>query len=134
MPRRHHRAGCGGADIASTHVKIIALAFVLSLAAFPASAATIQDNQASAHIGENETVEGIAAEVFTDRKSGTTFIDLGHAYPSETFAGVIFRENASAFGDLSGLQGKTVDLSGKIQTYRGHPEIILRSVAQMRAR
>lgn len=112
-------------------LRLAQASFALALlVATPAAARAIPASEASSHTGETATVEGQVAEVFTSRR-GDTFIDLGGRYPNETFTGVIFRSNAGAFGDVSGLQGSTVDLTGTITNYRGRPEIILRSRDQI---
>ena len=82
-----------------------ALALVLTLAVAPAVAATISATDASSHIGQFATVEGVVGEVKVS-KGGTTFIDVGGSYPNEVFTGVIFASDASTIGDVSGLSGK----------------------------
>ena len=47
--------------------------------------------------------------------------------------GVIFADDAKAFGDLSRFVGKTVTLSGKITSYQGKTEIVLSSLSQLTA-
>jgi len=106
---------------------------LLLLAPAPAFAAPISYAQAGSHIGETVAVEGVVKEVFTTR-GGTIFLDMGAPYPNNAFVGVIFRDYASEMGDVSGLTGKTVDLSGKITLYRGKPQIILKSRNQLRVR
>jgi hypothetical protein len=66
--------------------------FLIFCCALPASAlaqtaAVIPANEAAAHIGEYATVEGVVAKVFTSR-SGNTFLNIGAAYPNQTFTGV----------------------------------------------
>ena len=39
-----------------------------------------------------------------------------------------------AVGDVSGLTGKTVDITGTVQVYQGKPEMIITSRGQIRAR
>jgi hypothetical protein len=60
-----------------------------------------------------KTVEGVVSEVFTSRRSDT-FLDFGGRYLNEVFTGVIFRDHAGQFGDVSGLEGRTVDVTGEI--------------------
>jgi hypothetical protein len=98
----------------------------------PALAATISPSEADAHIGQIAIIEGIVSEVHFDRRSGTTFIDLGGHYPANTFSGVIFARSRAAFPDVPTLEGRTVDISGKIDRSRGKPEIILTSPGQLK--
>ena len=92
---------------------------------------TISIADAGSYVGQNVTVEGVVSGVYTAR-SGVTFIDMGGSYPNNQFAGVIFADDANKVGDVSGLTGKTVDLTGTVQMYRGKPEIILKSADQIK--
>ena len=68
-------------------------------------------------------VEGTVAKVFTS-KSGNTFLNIGAAYPNQTFTGWI--PNSSPIKDsavLDGIEGKLVNITGRIETYKGKPEI-----------
>jgi DNA/RNA endonuclease YhcR with UshA esterase domain len=93
---------------------------------------TIAASAAASHIGQSITIEGIVSEVHVADRA--TFIDIGGRYPDEEFTGVIFPESYSAFPDVAELEGKTVDISGTVQLYRGKPEIILRSADQVRGK
>jgi|ERR1051326_2488576 DNA/RNA endonuclease YhcR with UshA esterase domain len=114
-------------------MKSLAFGFALTLTLSCASAATILAGQAASHIGETATVEGLATEVKVSR-GGTTFVDIDGTYPSQTFTAVVFASDTAAVGDLSSLQGKTVDVTGTIRLYRGKPEIIVKSRSQIVAR
>jgi hypothetical protein len=111
------------------------VASIASLAAFlavPALAAAIPASRASAHVGQTITVEGVVSEVHTARSGKETFIDIGGTYPNQTFSAVIFAPSMSAVGDVSGLAGKAVDISGTIQMYGGKPEVIITSRGQIK--
>ena len=58
------------------------------LQSFAETTVVIPANEAAAHIGEYATVEGLVAKVFTS-KSGNTFLNIGAAYPNQTFTGWI---------------------------------------------
>jgi len=96
------------------------------------------DAEASRHIGEYATVTGRVVEVQSTASGpraaadGTTFLDFGGAYPREDFTAVIFGRDRSKFGDLRSLGGRTVQVTGRIDEYRGHPELILDSPGQLR--
>jgi DNA/RNA endonuclease YhcR with UshA esterase domain len=94
----------------------------------PAGVVTAAD--AAAHVGETVTVEGIVSEVHVSERA--TFIDLGGRYPNEEFTGVIFTSDAGAFSNVDAYEGKTLDITGTVQLYRGRPEIILTSPSQIR--
>ena len=48
----------------------------------------IQANEAAAHVNQYATVDGVVAKVFTS-KSGKAFLNIGAAYPNQTFTGWI---------------------------------------------
>jgi hypothetical protein len=114
-------------------MKAAAIFLCFMLVPAVALAGTISATEAGSHVGQTMTVESVVSGVHVAR-SGATFIDMGGSYPNQAFTGVIFSENSAAVGDVSGLTGKTIDLTGTIQMYRGKPEIILRSADQIRAR
>jgi len=95
--------------------------------------ATVSVTEVGSHVGQTVTVEGAVSGVYTAR-SGVTFIDMGGPYPNNLFAAVIFSDDAARVGDVSGLTGKTVDVSGTVKLYRGKPEIIVRSRDQLKAK
>jgi hypothetical protein len=70
------------------------------------TATVIPANEAASHVNEWATVEGVVAKVFTS-KSGNTFLNIGAAYPNQTFTGWIppaSPVNKSPI--LSGIEGK----------------------------
>ncbi len=110
------------------------LVLVLALTAAPALAETIGPADARAHVGQTVTVEGTVDQVYTARRSGVTFLDMGGRYPNEAFMAVIFADDASAFPNVHAFEGKTVDITGPVRLYRGKPEIILRDAGQLKAK
>jgi DNA/RNA endonuclease YhcR with UshA esterase domain len=95
------------------------------------TASIIPDAQASQFIGQNVTVEGVVTAVSTSRK-GNTFINFGGAYPHQTFTGWIPAGTPLA-GDesIQALEGKTIKITGRIELYRGKPEIKIMSKEQI---
>ncbi len=92
------------------------IALLAALGAAPTSAAVVPAASAGAHTGHAVTVEGVVyAEVHTAHTGAETFIDLGGKYPNQTFVAVIPQRAMAAVGDVSGLVGKTVDLTGMVQ-------------------
>jgi DNA/RNA endonuclease YhcR with UshA esterase domain len=84
------------------------------------------------HVGQTITVEGTVSEVHI--ADSATFIDMGGAYPDEKFTGVIFPDYENLFPSVSGLEGRTIDITGTVKLYRDRPEIILTSADQIRER
>jgi DNA/RNA endonuclease YhcR with UshA esterase domain len=116
-------------------MKIAWLACLAVVTAAPTNAATVVPAAAAAsHAGQSVTVEGPVSEVHSARSGKETFIDLGGTYPNRTFTAVIFAPSLAAVGDVSGLTGKTVDITGTVQMYQGRPEVIVNSRAQIKVR
>lgn len=113
-------------------MKTIIAICILTLGATPALAETIQPTDAQAHVGQTATIEGTVSEVHFANRSETTFIDFGGTYPDNAFTAVILKEDAAKFPSVEGLTGKTVDVTGSIDLYKGKPEIILRSADQLK--
>jgi DNA/RNA endonuclease YhcR with UshA esterase domain len=113
-------------------MKVACIALLTALVAAPAWAAVVPATAASSHVGQSVTVEGLVSEVHVARSGKETFIDMGGTYPNQTFTGVIFERSMAAVGDVSGLTGKTVDITGTIQMYQGKPEMIVTSRDQIR--
>jgi DNA/RNA endonuclease YhcR with UshA esterase domain len=108
---------------------LVTLALGASIA--PSSAAIISDRDAKKHVGETLTVEGVVTGTHVSAR-GTEFLNFGSRYPNQDFTVVIFARSAAGFGDIEKLYGKRVDVTGTIELYRGKPEIVLRSPAQIR--
>jgi hypothetical protein len=92
------------------------------------SAGTISPSQARSNIGQCVTVEGRAAIHADELRAG---IDVDMGKDSFTFLGFIPNENLSEFPNLGSHAGKTVDITGVIQWYRGRPEIKMTSKQQL---
>jgi DNA/RNA endonuclease YhcR with UshA esterase domain len=94
-------------------------------------ATVIPANEAAAPVNEWATVEGIVAKVFIS-KSGNTFLNIGASYPNQTFTGWV--PNASPVSKSpipSGIEGKHVKITGRIEMYKGKPEIRINATSQL---
>jgi hypothetical protein len=97
----------------------------------PGSGGCIDLHQAAAHAGEQACVTGRVLRAFTS-KSGNTFLDFCEDYRNCPFTSVIFASDRAKFGDLTALQGRAIELRGKIQVYHDQPEIVLNDPVQIR--
>lgn len=93
------------------------------------SSGTISPSQARSNIGQCITVEGRTAIHGDDLRPG---IDVDMGSDNFTFLGFIPNENLPEFPMLGSYEGKTVDITGVIQWYRGHAEIKMTSKQQLR--
>lgn len=96
-----------------------------------AGGACIDFHQAAAHSGEQACITGRVLRAFTS-KSGNTFLDFCQDYRSCPFTSIIFASDRAKFGDLTALQGREIELRGKVQVYHGQPEIVLNDPGQIR--
>ena len=117
------------------HSVRLAVAFLgLALSALAARADPITPDEAAKHAGETMTVCGIVAgaKYAAQVRGGLTFIDFGKPYPNSTFTAVIFAGDRAKFGTPEqGLRGKNVCITGKIEMFRGKPQIVLTDPKQL---
>lgn len=99
-------------------------------AAASVSIGTIDYTDAPKHVGDLATVRGTLVDSYTSA-SGTVFLDFCKSYKTCPFSGVIFADDAKAFGDISRYTGQTVTLTGKISSYQGKAEIVLSDPSQL---
>jgi DNA/RNA endonuclease YhcR with UshA esterase domain len=110
--------------------KILSAAGISLLLAFSVQADSIRPQEAYHHAGDVMTVEGIVSQVSTS-SGGTTFINFGGRYPNHVFYAVIFRNSSDQFSGVQALAGRAVAISGKVELYKGKPQIILLSPNQI---
>jgi hypothetical protein len=93
--------------------------------------AVVPANLAASHVGEYATVEGVVAKVFTS-KSGNTFLNVGASYPNQIFTDWIPpASQVSKSPLLSGIEGKRVKITGRIEMYKEKPETRINAASQL---
>lgn len=106
------------------------LAYALFLQPAPLSAA-----DAKAHVGEQATVCGVvkSARWASNSNRRPTFLNLDEAYPKQLFTVVIFEENRGRFTPPPEVRfdRKRICVSGKIEDFRGTPEIVVSAPSQI---
>jgi len=86
------------------------------------------------HVGEKATVCGeVASAHFAARSRGTpTFINLEKPYPNQIFTVLIWGSDRPKFGSPEReYDGKRICVTGKVNIYRGMPEIIAYEPSQI---
>ena len=84
----------------------------------------IKDSEAADHFGETVEVRGTVSSVHTSRKDNS-FLNMGGVYPNQAFIGFI-KAGTDVSLDASfikSLQSKEIGVVGKVQLYKGKPEI-----------
>ena len=107
-------------------MRSLALVVVMFLASLATAVAlTIPAAEASKHVGEQATVCGtIASQHTAYRSRGTpTFINLDQPYPNQIFTALIWGNERTQVGEIP-ASGRLC-VTGRIQEYRGTPEIVL---------
>ena len=86
-------------------------------------------------VGKIATIQGrVAGTYYAASTSGSpTFLNLGVDYPNPNrFTVLIWNENRAAFGQPEvRFRGRTICVRGRVHSYRGVPEIIVRSTSQI---
>src|SRR4051812_25142150 len=89
--------------------------------------------EAAKHVGETAAVTDRVDGVHQSGK-GNIFLNMGGKYPNQAFTAFIPSGSAAQFANAQQYEGKTVSVSGKIQLYKGKPEIIVNSPSQITAK
>lgn len=116
--------------------KLCLLGLVLSLAAGAAQAEAttnaaplrISASEADKHFDETATVTGKVAQVTIRPK--VVFLNIDKPHPDSPFTAVIFNKDANGF-DLKSLEGKSVEITGRIKNFKDAPEIVISSTNQL---
>jgi DNA/RNA endonuclease YhcR with UshA esterase domain len=92
-------------------------------------AADITPDVAVKHVGEVVTVRGTVAQVFLS-KGGNAYLNFGAAYPNQSFSADVLAKQtpqllAGGTDWLTAFEGRVVVVTGKIQLYKGKPEIVI---------
>jgi DNA/RNA endonuclease YhcR with UshA esterase domain len=111
-------------------MRLTGLVLGFCLLAAPAFAETISPCDADKYIGKLVTVEGVVASK-PHHSAKATFINMCGVYPNAGFTGVIFLDDLTKFPGIDSLEGKTVDITGRIQPYQTGPEIKMNDPAQL---
>jgi DNA/RNA endonuclease YhcR with UshA esterase domain len=86
--------------------------------------------EAEKHYQENVIVTGKVAQVSIRPK--LVYVNLDKKYPQSPMTFVIFARATNQFGDLKALEGKQVEISGRIEEYQSKPQIIMNSSNQLK--
>jgi hypothetical protein len=78
-------------------------------------------------------VRGLVEQVSFSKK-GNAFHNFGGRYPQQVFTGFIPAQSVATVGGqkfLESLAGNPVTVTGRIEWYKGRPEIVISSPAQI---
>ena len=106
------------------------LPYVLFFATPPADCLPVAEVRK--HTGETVCVTGKVLKISVSERSGTqrlNFCDDGKTCP---FTVVVFARDLRDVGDVRPLEGKLIQVHGKLKEYRGQAEIILSDADQLK--
>ncbi len=125
----------------ATFWTVTALAVLLLAALTTVALAAVDEPQripageASSHVGETLQVCGhvASAAYFGSTKGRPTFLNIDRPYPDQPFTVVIWGTARSSFEDAPEkvYDGKSICVTGLIETYRGKPQIVVTSPGQI---
>ncbi len=107
------------------------LVITILLCSMLAAAKCIGIEEAPQKIGDTVCVAGKVLKVAQSR-GGSFFLDFCEDYKKCPFTVVVFPSSLKNVGDVRQLEGKDIEIHGKIQEWRGRAEIILRDVRQLK--
>ncbi len=64
-------------------------------------------------------------------RPSVSFMNLDQPFPNSPFAIVVFHGKSSFYGDANALKGKSIEVRGKIKSFKDKPEIALDSLDQL---
>ena len=109
-------------------MRVLAAILALQLSA---GAACLKIEEARQNIGRTTCVAGRVVKV-VQTQSGHWFLDFCDDYKTCPFTVVVFGSDLRDVGDVRRLEGKDIQVSGKIKLYGGRAEIVLRDARQLR--
>jgi hypothetical protein len=113
--------------------KTIIAFLATAIAALAIAQTAYTPEEAARHVGETATVTG-RVDGFHKSGKGNIFLNMGGKYPNQAFTAFIPSGSAAQFANAQQYEGRTVAVSGKIQLYKGKPEIIVTSPSQIVAK
>jgi DNA/RNA endonuclease YhcR with UshA esterase domain len=116
-------------------VLFVALICMVASAAPETDAPEVPVAEAGRHVGELARVCGQVASVahMASVNGQPTFLNLDRPYPDQVFTVVIWGRSRSRFDSPPErfYDGKSICVTGRIDTYRGKPQIIVEDPAQI---
>jgi hypothetical protein len=110
-------------------MKLSLVTFVLL--ATTCSADCIPFTEAPNHLGETRCVRGRVVNIGESR-GGTLYLNFCDDYKKCPFAVVVFPSALKDVGDVRQLKDQEIEIHGKITTWRGRTEMVLRELRQLK--
>jgi DNA/RNA endonuclease YhcR with UshA esterase domain len=92
-------------------------------------------DKAGEHVGDSVVVTGkvFGMRHFADGRQAPTLLNLGAAFPNQLLTVVFYGETRQQFFPEAEktFEGQWVRVAGKVELYRGRPQIVVRSGEQL---
>jgi len=88
-------------------------------------------SEAPKRVGETACITGKVLKVGESKRSGTMFLNFCDDYRKCPFSVVVFPSDLKDVGDVRWLEGKEIEIHGKIKLYQGQAEMVLKDVSQL---
>jgi hypothetical protein len=88
--------------------------------------------KADEKLGEVACIKGRVLKVSLSVNKSAWFLNFCEDYRNCQFAVVTFPRDLKDVGDIRALEGKEIEISGKVRAYQGQTEIILKDRSQLR--
>lgn len=82
-------------------------------------------------VGKTATLTGTVDKAFAPRGNGLVILNFAKDYKTAASA-VVRAESFAKFPDLKKLEGKKVLVTGKVEDYKGQPEVVLTAPSQLK--
>ena len=112
-------------------LKRLAGALLIVLAPVPALSKCLPITEAPKQVGETACIIGKVVKVGESKRSGTMFLNFCDDFRNCPFSVVVFPSELKDVGDVRWLEGKNIEIHGKIKLYRGQAEMILKDARQL---
>ena len=106
----------------------LAIALLLAIGA---TAECIPPEEAATWIGKTTCVKAKVLKV-VEGKRGAHFLDLCPDYRTCPLTVVVFERDLKEVGNIALLEGKEIELQGKVVKYKGRAEIVLSDRSQLK--
>jgi len=97
----------------------------------PQTSECINYTEAGKHVGEYSCVVGEVDHVYISKR-GNNFLNFCFNYKTCPFSAVIFSSDVHKFSNIKTYNGKKVEITGLIKTYKGRAEIIINDPSQIK--
>ena len=86
--------------------------------------------EATNHIGKAVVIKGTVAQV--TKRDTIIYLNFEKKFPDQVFTAVIRQGDFAEFADVEKVEGKKVEVDGKVELFKGRPQIVLTKRNQLR--